>query len=317
MDARVVGGLALLGLLLWSRSSSAGEGRGAVLPTPQAYGAGKVPLIRGRWQGPLGERLRAWVPQVMPGADPLAVLGFTSIGGADEDTAPVPNNVFHEVGEFQTPAGPAAGPAPNPDPVAPYNRWGLLGAPTVPASVSADARELRELLQGPRVLGRPAVMAAGSWRGAAAIPDRAAMGLGDLALGAKQFARLASELLPVEGAWDLWRLFVAFSAFSAGVGGAVRALSPYRARLAVVPQGERLARLLELVAADVAAGLPFAPAGRHGNRAYTVLRGLQKLEAGRQTARALGLPLDFWAPLPDGERGAELGRTITRGASGQ
>lgn len=314
--AVAVGGALLLWALGRGSSSSRSLAPGA-LPTPSRYGRGKQSLLRARLSGPLGAYVRRFLPVLMPGGSVAAVLGFTSIGGADEDTAPVANPVFHEVGEFQTTAGPASGPAPNENPFAGYNNWGMIGSPRESTRYSENARAVRALVQGPQVLGRAAVMTPGGWRGAAATIDRAAVGMGSLVLDRRELARVAPALGAFSNDWNLWQTFLAFSAFSAGPGGAAQAFREWSTDLSRVAESQRFAWLVRKIALEVLRGRVFSPAGHHPNSAYTLLRGWQKLEAARQLAAENGLNTSWFAPLELGEQSEQLQQLVTMGAFGQ
>ncbi len=271
---------------------------------PTRYGAGKLSTLRSRWGGALGEQLRAHAPQLWPGVPVSAFLGFTSIGSRDEDTAPTANRVFHEVGYFQTPAGPADGPAPAANPDAPYNAWGKLARDPIAAEL----------------LGRAPRTAPGSWRGADAVPDQVVIGLLDLhreLTGFRAAVRSAGAgvLAPLELA-SVYTVACSFSAFSAGATGAARNLAR------VGSSGWRDAGATEATAWDWIVDrvaqlwqrgqIALSPSGAHSNAAYTILRTTQKLAAGAQLARALGLTDELaWYPrVALGEMpGAEIGLT--------
>lgn len=309
-----LGGAALLAVFALSAIGGNSRARaGRIQATPSAYARDKLGLLQGRLQGALGEALREFVPIAMPGGSVAAILGFTSIGGADEDTAPTHNPVFHEVGEFQTEAGPANGPAPNPNPTAAYNRWGLLGAAEVPATVSDDVVEARALVR--RLLGRAPSMASGGWRGRDAVRDRAAVGVVNFWLYARQFARNSPALLPLDGEWNLWRTACAFASFSAGLGGAAAAVNRFPDVRRAVETRRFLVWCLS-VAQAVERGEQFSPAGAHGNSAYTCLRTWQKLAAGRLLAERNGLDVNWFAEMPSGNVQETTERLVRAGAQG-
>lgn len=311
-----LGGAALLALVLVGSGSAAASARSSrPLATPSAYARDKLGLLRARYNGRLGEVLRSMVPQAMPGGSVAAILGFSSIGSPNEDTAPSPNNRFHEIGEFQTEAGVASGPAPNPNPLGAYNRWGLLAAESVPDTVSDSVRAARALVV--RLLGRFATMQAGGWRGEAATADRAAIGLANFVLYAAQFSAQSPSLLSSSGEWSLWRTAVSFASFSAGLGGARGAIGRWSGELARVSESERFAYWCRAIARDVLAGVVFSPARQHPNPAYTCLRTWQKLEAGRLLAQELGLDVGWFEGLPSSETATETQRLVRLGAEGR
>lgn len=274
---------------------------------PSVYAREHAQQLAQRAMGPLGAALRDFVPRVWSGVPISAVLGFTAIGGADEDTCGAPDQEFHEVGEFQTPAGLCSGPAPNPDPRAPWNQWGA----------AANTSFVRGLL------GRPATMVAGGWRGAAATRDRAAVGLYNLLAGLRAFSsdsrrelrrvrRERAQLAPRELGGQ-WAAACAFAAFSAGPAGAARAWSRYVDELAPLDERARFAALIRAVARDVAAGVSFQPPANHPNPAHTTLRTWQKLAAGAALEAAGGGVASAWYVLPTE---VELEAAVVRGAQG-
>lgn len=248
-------------------------------------------------------------PRAWPGVPVTAFMGFTSIGSRDEDTAPTANRTFHEVGYFQTPAGPASGPAPNPNPDAPYNAWGKI----------ASGRDAAELL------GRPVVMTPDGWKGARAVPDQVAVGLLDLRRELESFRRAVRSvgvgvLEPRESA-SVYTVACAFSAFSAGASGAARNLSRLGSsgwQSAGRTEAGAWDWLLEEIARRWRAGtIPLENPGTHRNPAYTVLRTTQKLAAGAKLAESLGLA-DELAWYPRAARGELLDaeRALTAAAYG-
>lgn len=263
---------------------------------PSVYAREHAQQLAQRATGPLGAALRDFVPRVWSGVPISAVLGFTAIGGADEDTCGAPDQEFHEVGEFQTPAGLCSGPAPNPDPRAPWNQWGA----------AANTSFVRGLL------GRPATMVAGGWRGAAATRDRAAVGLYNLLAGLRAFSSDSPQLAPRELGGQ-WAAACAFAAFSAGPAGAARAWSRYVAELAPLDERARFDALVRAVARDVAAGVSFQPPANHPNPAHTTLRTWQKLAAGAALEAAGGGVASAWYVLPTE---VDLEAAVVRGAQG-
>jgi hypothetical protein len=272
--------------------------------SPAAYGADYATTLLRRWNGPLGQYAQQFSLQVFGGMPPEAIVGFTTIGGQTEDTATTcAGNSFHEVGWFQTEAGPCYGPAPNPDPSAPDNNWGRLAS-------SATVTGL---------LGRPATIDDGAWANAPA--DQVAVGLANLQAHAASVARqLVDPSLAPSNPGSTWTAFLAFTGFSAGDGGAARTINRYAAQLAGVPESGRVAALIDAVLADAQNGtLPGPTDGDHGNPAYDVLRTLQKLGAGRALAQQTGgdvgwFDLGFGAGQEAAEQAiddAAYGRTVS------
>lgn len=264
--------------------------------TPDAFAAGYAAPMRARWSAPIGLAIRRFTPVVFPGAPPEATLGFTTEAGtvnpAGDDTATDgSHNSFHEIGYFQTEAGPASGPAPNPDPAAPYNNWGRLAASPLVV----------------RLLGRPATMAEGAWAGAP--DDQAAVGMASLLGHARAVAaRLPAALAPASDG-SLWTAVLAYMGFGAGDGGASATLNRYAARLAAVDEPARWGALIAAVLDDARARGPLGAAGVHGNPAYDALRVWEKLATGRMLAGATGGDVGWFATGydPAGEAAAQRG----------
>lgn len=269
--------------------SGGGAGSSRVTAAPSTYAAAKLAKLRPRFDGTLGAALGQMVPaSPFAGAPLSAVVGFTAIGDATEDTCSAARwrtraGSFHEIGEFQTPAGPCSGPAPNPDRDAAMNHWGQL----------ATSSMVRELLGG-----RDAVMTVGAWRLNSSVRDRAAIGLADLYRGLVDLeGRIPVELMPRTGG-SLWSLALAFAAFSAGAAGAAQALAPVEDELARVEESQRFARWPAALVELHQAGRRWGPANEHPNPAYTCARTWQKLQAGKVLADAVGEQSASWYVLP-------------------
>ena len=280
-----------------------GEGSTRVTAAPSTYAAAKLAKLRPRFDGTLGAALGQMVPaSPFAGAPLSAVLGFTAIGDATEDTCSVARwrnreGSFHELGEFQTPAGPCSGPAPNPDRDAPMNHWGQL----------ATSSLVRELLGG-----RDAVMTVGAWRLTSSVRDRAAIGLADLYRGLVELeGRIPVELMPRTGG-SLWALALAFAAFSAGPAGAAQALAPVEDELARVEESQRFARWPAALVELHQAGRRWGPPNAHPNPAYVCARTWQKLQAGAVLAEAVGEQSGSWYAMP----AAALERELVTAAQG-
>jgi hypothetical protein len=239
--------------------------------TPAAYATDYASTLAARWSGALGDAVRRFTPAVWPGVPPEALVGFTTIGSQYADTGlPPVNNPFHEVGYFQTEAGPNYGPSPNPDPSAPYNRWGQL---------ASDPRVVA-------LLDRAATMDPNGWQ--AAVDDQTAVGLVNILDDAAAVARGLPGGVAPQDAGSLWHVALGFSGFSAGVGGTQASVSRYAAQLATAPESQRFAAWVAAILQDAAAGtLPGNP-GQHGNPAYDALRVWQKLASGQALAQQTG-----------------------------
>lgn len=234
--------------------------------TPTAYGRSETSKLLPRRNGELWNILRPMVPAAFPNADPdvmaVALVGFTStVTGWNEDTAdasdPRRRAPFHEVGIGNVPAGVVAGPAPNPNPHAPYNSWGQLAG--------------SELVR--RLLGRPATMVPGAWREAHS--DQVAVWLADQVRNETEArVRLPPAMRPSVAGWSAYRVGMMFAAFSVGPIGAALALTP-PSGVTVPPEGERWSFVRDL-----------AVTLRRSQTAAAVFSGDAKLESAGFVAEA-------------------------------
>lgn len=268
---------------------------------PTVYAAEKLPLLRPRLAGDLGAFLRRMVPIAFPGADVegmvFALIGFTSFstGWTENTTDGVALQAFHEVGLYQTPAGPRGGPAPNADPRAANNAYGKL----------AGGELVRSLL------GRAASTSPNAWKPTGRDADRdrrakeeqTAVGLanlrGDEAVLRSSMERAAPGSAGSLSGWSVWRVFCMFTAFSRGPGGAYLRLQPYLARLARHPEASRLRYLCTLVDTDLREGSTGigTRAGKSGTP-YGIARSMQKLASGRKLAESTpNGPVQFFADV--------------------
>jgi hypothetical protein len=257
--------------------------------TPDAWARDKAARAISIWNGVAGVALRDMVPLAFPGADPTAFVGFMCNAGQRENTTEnVPAQRFHEGGWFGTEMGSREGPAPNPDPHAPDNAWG---------------REHAHPLVVTMLGGRSATMRPDGWKDAPR--DQVAVGLVNLLHHADSaFAGL--DVLKPATHGSLWDVAVGFMGWSAGSPRTHARLAVWRDALAAVPEAQRWQEFVRLAST----GKP-GPSG-HGNVAYSALRTLQKLEAGRQTAARAQLPVDWYVTLDP-----VLVATIVRHASGR
>lgn len=244
--------------------------------TPDAFAAGYLGAMQSRWSSPIGTAIQSFMPTVFPGAPAEAILGFTTEAGtvnpATDDTATDgSNNSFHEIGYFQTEAGPASGPAPNPDSAVAYNNWGQLASDSTVTSL----------------LGHAATMVADAWK--TAIPDQAAVGMVNIRKHARAVAAQLPASIRPSGDGTLWAMAMGFMGFGAGDGGAAQTVNRYASQLATVDEAHRWGALIDAVLTDAHdhGGLPGTP-GHHGNPAFDVLRAWQKLATGKALATANG-----------------------------
>lgn len=297
-----LGGFVALNVLRPTRRSPlpAPPRRGSGSPrtaTPAAYGASKAAMLVARYRGQLGTALEKCLPEGWPqaaGFEPVpreVFLGFTAIstGPTENTTRAVATQAFHELGYFQTPAGPRDGPAPNPDP-----------------ALSAWTRCAQgDFVKG--LLGRPGTISTTAW--GSAIIDQVAIGLCDLQSNYKGVAGSIDPALRPSNFGGTWAIAMAFSGFSAGAGTAARWINQYTAGLKAVPEAARFSKWAELIQRDIESGAASGwVKGKHKNPGATLIRTWQKLESGRAAADKMGTlaAYDEWYDRPDADAGAIL-----------
>lgn len=180
----------------------------------------------------------------------------------DKKTGKLVPGAFHEIGELQVPAGPGDGPAPNPDPQARMNLWGLLhDDPSVVAALG----------------GRTATMVHNGWK--TALEDQLAVGLAMLRQCAREGNRELAPTVRPEGVASLWGIAIMFASFSAGPSSAARIVQRYEDRLAKVQETYRFQRLLRWACIDYGVNRwsPGGKAATHNNPMHTLLRTTQKI----------------------------------------
>ena len=255
---------------------------------PARYERDKLAETRERWDGGLGQRLRAWGPRVMPGVPLEAVMGFASNGADKGDPGLTPAHAaFHELGYFGVEGGPYSLPAPNRDTSEPNSWLRLHNDPRVRAMLGRDATMTPWPVRG-----------VGTSRAEADIPldDQVAIGLANLADDILGMAREAPAAIRPSNPSSLWAVALGFAAWSAGAGRLRQHLARYADALAAVPEEQRWLALIRLAAADPES----APAGsNHRSPAYTVLRTQQKLRVGRGLARAIGGPVAWFGEIDE------------------
>lgn len=285
--------------------------------TPTVYVGEKLAMIRRRAASPFGQAVQRMVGTVWPGVPWEAFLGFTALSmapgdpaGITEDTGALdrntgrPMNRFHEIGPFQTEAGPSQG-----------YPGGALEAPA-PGDADNSWKRLHNDATVRQLLGgRDATMVPGAWR--TAPDDQAAVGLVSLKRHSAGTNRmLDARIRPADPA-SLWNVAVAFTGFSAGDSAAAATINRYADSLARVPEAQRWGAFLEEVARDVARSTtgtrarPWTIAG-HRNPAYDALRTEQKLAVGR--ALAEGGPRAAWFAVALADRAA-MERALVIGAT--
>lgn len=275
--------------------------------TPSGYARSKLSFARRMWdgsEGDLGAALRTMVPIVWPGVPPEVFVGFCTNGARTANTAlsrPAGvENPFAEMGYFGTEGGPRstppnAGPYPNPTNTR-DNSWLALHADPLVV----------------RALGHEATMAPNGWR--TDIPAQAAVGLVNLRKRLDAVNRAAPANTGAANASGTWAVFLAFAGWSTGVGGITGHLRRYAAAIAAAPEMGRIDAYQNAVLADIQAGRSSTwTAGSHTrNPAYTLVRTLQKMYAGRALAEAVGGNVAWFpVPAPDATQTA-----VTRAAYG-
>lgn len=258
---------------------------GKSLANPYNYAKDKLPMLSARALGELGQSLSKLGGKAWPGVPLEAWVGFTSISeGNDEDTVtPTNTQQFHELGYFQTPAGPRSGPAPNPDPNAWMNSWGkLAGSPFV-----------KELL------GRPATMNPRLWQDA--IDDQVAVGLANLRASLRSVSSSIPSDVQPKSLKSTWAVALAMMGFSAGPAKAARWVNMYAEKLAAQYESTRWSMWAAYIDTDITAGYTSNwVKGRHANPGASYLRTWEKLECAHQLAVKLGHATEFeaWYDAP-------------------
>lgn len=234
-----------------------------------------------RWRGELGEAIRAFGPLVWPGVPATALQSFTMNGQQTENTGvlrtssgALVNPYFHEIGYFQTPAGPSSGPAPNPDQGAAHNSYGRLG------------RDPRVLALGVTPDLRP-----DAWK--TRVRDQTAIGLFDFLEEGRRVAAQVPSLAP--SSWSTpWAFALAVMGYVVGAGAATTALRGIEGELRAVAERDRVDAFVRAAAAN--------PTYERG---YAALRVWQRLEYGRKLAELVG-ESQGWYPtiVPGPERTA-------------
>ena len=256
---------------------------------PWTKAAEKMPSARGRWDGELGEAIRAFGPIAWPGGVPGPILqSFTMNGSQRENTGVIrmpngelANPIFHEIGFFQTPAGPSSGPAPNPDPDAEHNAYGRLGrSDRVKALLGPDGADLRP----------------NAWK--ERVRDQTAIGLYDFQEEGRRVAAAVPELAPSSWATP-WALALAIMGYVVGAGATTVQMRAHKAALAAVPEAGRIDALMRIAAANPTRAL-----------CYPALRVWQRMEYARQLAAAVGQPTGWYPVIVPGPERAQVADTL-------
>ncbi len=231
---------------------------------PTRWGLEKLPLLKS-WcpehkQPEIWLTIQRMAPQVFPGAPPEVFMGFCANGERIDanTTESSPKQEFHEIGLWGTEAGLNTGPAPNKNPFAKYNSWGLLH----------NNVTVRKLLGD-----RDAIMTPDGWK--SAVDDQCAIGLVNLQRTLMDLSHKIHQNLVPEDPASLWAIALAFMAWSAGVGGTASHLKRYQNALADEPESKRWGAFIREIVKAQPTGL------KHVNPAYSAARTWQKITAGQ------------------------------------
>lgn len=262
--------------------------------SPEVYAQEKMPMMRGWWHDYNTDIVRI-AHAIAPNAAPEFFVGVASNGALRENTtgfltgladerAPgtspplggVASQTFHELGWFGVEGGPRSGPAPGAD-----SNWTRI----------ATSEEVRT------ILGREGVTAPGSWAGA--VPDQLAIGI----INNRNHGRNVNNALPANikatSEDSLWFLSMTAMGWSAGDARAARIIRMVASDIASVPENQRWGALVQAFARHGMDNsiLPVQEGGvydNHSNPYFTVIRTLQKIEAGLSLARDHGGNVAFF-----------------------
>lgn len=255
---------------------------------PWTKAAEKLSSARTRWNGELGAAIRAFGPVAWPGVPATALQSFTMNGSQRENTgvARLPNGqlanpTFHEIGFFQTPAGPSSGPAPNPDPEADHNAYGRLGrSDRVKALVGGNGVDLSP----------------DAWK--ERVRDQTAVGLYDFLEEGHRVAAAVPALAP--SSWSTpWAFALAVSGYVVGAGATTTQLRAHEAELASVSEANRVDAFVRIAAEHPTRAL-----------AYPALRVWQRLEYGRVLANDVGQSTAWYPTIVPGSDRAAIAEAL-------
>ena len=258
-----------------------GSGRSYRNGTPEAFNREWGRRAQARWNGEEGRMVRGMAPVVFgTGVAPEIFIGFgVSAGRTENTTTAKATQRFHEVGIYGVEAGLREGPAPNPDPRAPYSRWALF----------ANTEDVRNALAAIEGAPRPATLAPGGW---VALADQTAVGLKNLKEHrAGAAAALSRRGIPTTADNSQWGLFIAMMAWSAGDDRVANTFcrGPIKRAIAAAPQDRRVGVAVKaLFEAGRDRRILPGPARSHTNPFYSLVRTLQKYEVAKTLAQATG-----------------------------
>lgn len=267
---------------------------------PTNYAAEKLPRLNERWRvSAFRDAVTEFTPRVFRDVPGPAVCGFTASATNASEVISVAS--FHEVGLFQTPAGPVSGPVPGQTDSS-TNAWRRL-------ATSAQVRAL---------LGRDANIAPDGWKNN--VRDQVAVGLADLDAHRRAVASVlvglgAAEIAPGESAGP-WAWFCAMLGFSRGPVQAGAVLAPFvRELAAVVPANRPAVWGTEIARAILANAADIRGRSGEGGAPYAAVRNFQKWYCGRAVASVLN-DTSAVAWFAGGVLSREAEDTIARRAGG-
>lgn len=235
--------------------------------TPTAYAAAKLATLRRRWDGPIGEAVRAFGPRVWPGVPPTALLGLTASAVGPTEAIGNLATSGSAVGVFGVEGPNVRALATDPDVVR------LLGRPAR-AEITADGY-LSD------IKGQVATGLVNYARALGAVLDRIphAVWAGDDAGSSSLLLRIAA------------------SAYSAGPGITAAVLNHYAAELARAELPDRWPLLAQLVARETAPRIAGYEVDGRYHVAFLVVRSEQRLESGAALERATSGSREAWFAL--------------------
>lgn len=273
--------------------------------TPTQYANEKLSEAQSRWQQ-YGNDFNRAASIMFDGAPGEVFMGFASNGGITELT---PGSSFRALGMF----GVETGPGPAPAPVAGRtDRW-------FPLSTDAQVQQF---------LGRPATTAPDAWK--TAIPDQVAVGYANLRDHGIRVMNSMPANIRTTNHGSPWFVAMAAMGWSAGDGTAANIVAPFADRLASVSDQDRWGTFVKLMAEAGANGTIVprtntsghfdshgagdSAAGRydtHDNPFYSVVRTMQKLEAGYTLAQRNNSPNLAFFGYPSGVDRTAVQQTMT------
>ena len=232
---------------------------------PSRVGVAKLPIMRSRWDGPLGDAVRQLMPRVFPGAPVEMGIGITANSMGATEVVRTAN--FWEIGWYNIPAGPLDRPPP--------------GGMYLSVAQGDTVRAL---------IGRSADVSS-SW---------ASDTLGQAAVGLVAYAdvesrnvidRIPEDLRPQEGG-SVWKVACSIMGYVSG-GPAASAIHRHAAILRQTNERDRFYALAREVAREAERGEDVS------GPAYPIARAMQRLACGKAIAATRGSSTSWWASPAD------------------